>query len=786
MRLERLLQINVATLAALGTILLSMGQNEGGLPVIVVLAAVTSVVVTDIKDWFHLNRMVANIAALIAAGFAARHLSAAIHAVPLLAIARFLIYLQVILLFQKKDARLYWQLCTLSFLQVVVAAAFNQGFVFGVLLVGYLFIGLSTLALFYLYREDQTGRRIQSGPARKVAKPPVRRWPLAAAEAVVVGQSARIRGKQGLGWELYKRLGAFSVGTLILTSCIFFVVPRLGRTAWRGAMLVERRTVGFSSEVELGELGTTVENPDEVGRVALADELTGETLRPGGGLYLHGAVLTTYEGGRWKEPYTWADTVREMRERSSLPEEGMARQKIMLEPLDTNEIFHVRPAYIRRRRDDLFEDVRREKILRPTDLTRGRFTVELLTTALADGRQAPWTPAWVDFSQSELLQMPAGPEGTPGLPWLRGAAERWLAEANIPPDDPVRVARYLEHRLRDTGLYKYSLQGQPRDPKVDPIEDFVANNRSGNCEYFATALAMMLRSRGIPSRMIVGYKTEEWNEVGGFFQVRQLHAHTWVEARILAEAIPAGVLADRNEWVEAKAGWLRLDPTAGDGAETVSVTEGVLSPVTSLLDRIEFLWDNYVMEMDQGRQSRVIYEPLRDWAENTFAQLRDPQWWADLGAKTWRALNPANWNIEQWFSWRGGAVAVVVCLLFAGIYQLFRLARAWIARNQRRRRQARRAAARAAQVEFYRRFEMLMARRRLAREVNSTHREFALQVGRAFAREEDGDGVGPLACQLTDAFYRVRFAHRPLDPEERVRIDALLGKLEQAVDPAKG
>ena len=71
-------------------------------------------------------------------------------------------------------------------------------------------------------------------------------------------------------------------------------------------------------------------------------------------------------------------------------------------------------------------------------------------------------------------------------------------------------ARYLEGRLRDSGQFTYSLEGQSRDPQIDPIEDFIANNPQGHCEYFATALALMLRSQGIPARVVIGYRTGEW------------------------------------------------------------------------------------------------------------------------------------------------------------------------------------------------------------------------------------------------------------------------------------
>ena len=74
--------------------------------------------------------------------------------------------------------------------------------------------------------------------------------------------------------------------------------------------------------------------------------------------------------------------------------------------------------------------------------------------------------------------------------------------------------------------------------RIDPIEDFVANNPRGHCEYFAAALALMLRSQGIPARVVLGYRCDEWNGPGKCYQVRQSDAHAWVEAYLAAGDIP--------------------------------------------------------------------------------------------------------------------------------------------------------------------------------------------------------------------------------------------------------
>ena len=81
----------------------------------------------------------------------------------------------------------------------------------------------------------------------------------------------------------------------MLTAVAFFTLPRLGQPAWRGKNVTPRRSVGYSDEVALGELGLIIENPEEVMRIKFSDPHSGRKVSVDGELYLHGAVLTKYQ-----------------------------------------------------------------------------------------------------------------------------------------------------------------------------------------------------------------------------------------------------------------------------------------------------------------------------------------------------------------------------------------------------------------------------------------------------------------------------------------------------------
>ena len=79
-----------------------------------------------------------------------------------------------------------------------------------------------------------------------------------------------------------------------------------------------------------------------------------------------------------------------------------------------------------------------------------------------------------------------------------------------------------------------------------PVEDFLFKYRYGNCEYFASAMAVMLRMSGIPSRLVGGYRGGYYIEVGKYYLIPEKNAHVWVEAYIDNKMGPGGPHADRQ------------------------------------------------------------------------------------------------------------------------------------------------------------------------------------------------------------------------------------------------
>ncbi len=790
MYLERLLQINMATLAALGALLLGMGARNENMPLLVVAAAVLSMWLTDVAGWFRLNRWVANGVVLVAAAVTLRAMIPLESQVQAFAVGWFLICLQIVLLFQQKDERIYWMLVMLSLLEVVVATSFSQGVWFAATLAFYMLFGFFAMTLLLLYRQwewyvpREGGRRTTGGrrwpwtsppppPAVEAAAavPAKHRWPLVGQQPAFVGSpGGNIRA--AVGRELLGRHGRMGLFTFALTSVLFLTLPRFGHLGWRGPTVRPQRLVGFSDRVTLGELGEIIESRSEVMRVQFSDYRTGKPYPMHGEIYLRGAVLTYYQHGQWQVGHpSFGYGLGEWRRTTNLPRQGLVRQKIKIRAMDRNELFYVAPWIPLHYNPDILVDEGRQRLLRPNELCAQPMDYELGTTALSQGRQLPLLPVDSSDALGSALQMPpaAGPYA---LPRLVALGDRWIKQSGLPPEDRLGRARYLERRFATSGRFKYSLVGQPRDLSLDPIEDFLTLHREGHCEYFATALVLLLRSQGIPARLVIGYKCDEFNQLGGYYQVRQWHAHAWAEAYLRRSQLPADLLHGKGYWPWQRGGWLQLDASTTTGAP--HQISGWLTPLEHGLDWLDSIWANYVVEMNRQRQYDAIYEPLLRAARALIQVCSDAAWWRGRWTAMVSALRTSGAaGAAAWGMLIVGLLAGMVVLGLAGRWLWRMPPRGWLRWSGGRDATLRR---RETQVQFYRRLEAILAQHGLVRLGAQTQREFVLAAG---ARLPATDGRQPAALgeAIVEAFYRVRFGCQPLDRSQVQAVEHALAAL---------
>jgi hypothetical protein len=135
--------------------------------------------------------------------------------------------------------------------------------------------------------------------------------------------------------------------------------------------------------------------------------------------------------------------------------------------------------------------------------------------------------------------------------------------------------------------FSYSLAAA--DNRQD-LASFLWTTQAGNCEYFASAMTLLLRRLGIPSRLVVGFLAAEWNEFGRFFDVRQSDAHAWVEAYLPGQ------------------GWTAFDPTPADVLDRggSSLLAMVWGRFRRGLDAVESRWYRYIVGYDPETRASLF------------------------------------------------------------------------------------------------------------------------------------------------------------------------------------
>ena len=333
--------------------------------------------------------------------------------------------------------------------------------------------------------------------------------------------------------------------TVLLTIVVFFAIPRYNTTVWQSPQQ-QTTTTGFTEEVELDDISRILESAEQVMRVEFTSQ-AGTPYQIDNEPYFRGTALSAYKGsGRWTQFRADRYSQPFVNQNFSPQDEWqVVLQRITLQPGSHSVLFNVAPCFptagtpagLR-----LNQHTRQLTIGEERETTGGTFRYTLGTTGFRNGWQKDLIPVLQPLSR--ILGDPVGTvldrEGwMDRYPRVTEAAEEYLAEQNLTNAGAFERAKALENHFRISGRYSYSLDvNKKRNTQLDPIEDFVANHRTGHCEYFASALTLMLKTQQIPARMVVGYKGGELNTVGNYYIVRQLHAHAWVEAYLTRDEIP--------------------------------------------------------------------------------------------------------------------------------------------------------------------------------------------------------------------------------------------------------
>jgi hypothetical protein len=271
-------------------------------------------------------------------------------------------------------------------------------------------------------------------------------------------------------------------------------------------------------------------------------------------------------------------------------------------------------------------------------------------------------------------------------------------------------------------------------PKVeadDPLAFFLFQRRKGHCEYFASAMAIMLRTVNIPSRIVTGFAGGLYNPISGWYVIRASDAHSWVEA-----------------WMPGL-GWTTFDPTPPDPNPPQL---SILTRVGFYMDAAEVFWQDWVLNYNFDRQ--LLLASKMEQRSRNFRM----NWLDELTNSTAKAV--------QTGSSHGGVLVVAGVVVFF-FYRFGADIQRWWFKRLRLRRVQRGDVHRSDATLLYERMLKSLKRRGIEKPPWLTPVEFARVV--------NDPELSVLVEDITSAYNQLRFGGQP---DAARRIIRLLGRLE--------
>jgi protein-glutamine gamma-glutamyltransferase len=640
-------------------------------------------------------------------------------------LAKMILVLASIKLLQRKSERDWLFLYLMAFFEVLLAAGLSISPLYLASLILYLLVTICAIVAFEIRKTSASINQnsvyeMQVNKVKTSAKIPVARLPLTAITLLVL-------------------IALFALP-------LFFALPRVGGAGLGSNSKGLSNVTGFSDSVSLGEIGSLLQN-DQIVMRARIDKTGGKNLDS---LHWRGVALDSFDNKRWSK------SKKDFRESFVKLERGFflidypsttaasTIQTIYLEPIDTPVLFALsRPLAVEGSfPSELYKDSEGA-------ITFQRGNYERLSYKVNSDRFLPDTSQLKTDNENypaetkRYLQLPAKFDER-----IAVLAEQVTEKQSNRYDKAKAVENYLQTE------FGYTLEMKAKGE--EPLADFLFNVRAGHCEYFATAMAVMLRTQGIATRIVNGFQQGEYNETADVFVVKQKDAHSWVEVYFPRE----------NAWVP-------FDPTPSAGRFDDSLaSSGIYGKFNSYLVALETFWIQYFVSYDNQEQKTLIRS-----VKNSFVEYQ---------AKTSVWLNEMQYRLSDWWTEVRGdkglqtsakAVAFGTLYLLAAILGIITIV--WLYRKIRRLNIWQKIFAwlksrnETTIVEFYERMQKVLASKGFTRAAHQTPLEFAFALNM------------PEAVSITEKYNRVRFGEKNLSSDETKEIEDWLDSLEHQSNNVK-
>ncbi len=505
---------------------------------------------------------------------------------------------------------------------------------------------------------------------------------------------------------------------LIAGAGLFFVMPRMSAGYLGGYSYGTDFSSGFSDHVQLGRIGQIQQSTAVVMHVQIDGDTTGRYA-----LHFRGVSLANFDGHIWSNPRQQFILQRQPDNSFDLPRnnagprsfaasavarENVIHYRVLMEPIGTN-VFFLAPWGRNISGDFRLLAGDSGGAIYDFDsqhtISRYEATSDIATPSPAELRNAGRSyPAQIATAYLHL-------------PVVDSRVSRLASEITKVASSDYEKTTAIEQYLRTHFGYTLELS---QAAEKDPIANFLFERKQGHCEYFASSMAVMLRTLGIPSRVVNGFRSDEFNDITGSYVVRAKDAHAWVEAYFPGY------------------GWQTFDPTPSANSGT---PQG-WGRVALYIDAMASFWRDWVVSYDSSNQrmlgqnamvgSRIMWEGVRTWAREHYASMLK---WARRSQDRVEH-SPRRWALV-------GAGIALALLLLGNLGRIARMVHeAWLRRHPER------SPEQAASM-WYERMARMLRRSGIQKTKAQTPQEFAKKIDDSRLRE-------PVA-RFTDAYESARF-----------------------------
>ncbi len=515
------------------------------------------------------------------------------------------LFVMLIRLFSAQKDRDYYFLGVLAFLMLLASAALTIQAEFIVGMGAFTVTGVVTVILMEMRHTETTS-------------------------GTLAVSSRKMPSAQPVTASILRASPAIAVAILLLGGVIFFLLPRNSSGYLRSYAPNDSISTGFSDQVRLGRIGEIQRSDALVMHIQIEGDHNGAH-----DLKWRGVALNLFDGRTWSNPQTLHIVPRLPDGSFRLAPRATVRPpaieyRVLMEPLNTNVFFLAPTAQTIRGNFRLLAGDDADAVFdvdaeHPPNVYNA--TSDLGQPSLAELRQAHGVaPPDILLDDLQLPRLDAR---------IARLAQQITASAGTNYDKAAAIESYLKSN------FGYTLQLSSNVPR-DPLAEFLFVRKRGHCEYFASSMAVMLRTLRIPARVVNGFRRGEFNQLTGEYVIRGRDAHSWVEAYFPGY------------------GWITFDPTPSDGAD------GGLGRAALYLDALSSFWREWVINYDPAHQfslamnishhGQMRWFDLQEWARAKYNAMLNAARQAQIEA----IRSPKKWIV-------GAATTLVLLGVLIGL-----------------------------------------------------------------------------------------------------------------------